>query len=123
MEGALARYADEVYTGLPRAEQEQVRRTFVQLVQPGQGTEDTRRVARRADLVGVEWGLVQHLADRRLVVTGQDEAGSETVEVVHEALIRGWGQLRELDERRSRLPHLAGGLAGGPAGLGKQRPG
>jgi WD40 repeat protein/class 3 adenylate cyclase len=94
VEGALARYADEVYNGLPRAEQEQVRRAMVQLVQPGQGTEDTRRVARRADLVGVDWGLVQHLADRRLVVTGQDETGAETVEVVHEALIRGWGQLR-----------------------------
>ena len=88
------RYADEVYASLPRAEQEQVRRAFVQLVQPGQGTEDTRRVARRADLVGVNWGLVQHLADRRLVVTGQAEAGTETVEVVHEALIRGWVQLR-----------------------------
>ena len=94
VEGALARYADEVYAGLPRAEQEQARRAFVQLVQPGQGTEDTRRVARRADLVGVDWGLVQHLADKRLVVTGQAEAGTETVEVVHEALIRGWGQLR-----------------------------
>ena len=41
------------------------------------------------------WALVQHLADRRLVVTGRDEvAGTETVEVVHEALIGNWEQLQ-----------------------------
>ena len=94
VEGALARYADEFYDGLKPAEQEQARRIFIQLVQPGQGTEDTRRVARREDLVGADWGLVGLLADQRLVVTGVDEGGQETVEVVHEALIRGWGQLR-----------------------------
>ena len=38
---------------------------------------------------------MQHLADKRLVVTGRDAAGAETVEVVHEALIQGWGQLRD----------------------------
>ncbi|MDX1437281.1 MAG: BTAD domain-containing putative transcriptional regulator, partial [Anaerolineales bacterium] len=95
VQGALARYADEVYTDLKPDEQDQARRAFVQLVQPGQGTEDTRRVARRENLVGVEWGLVQRLADERLVVTSIDAAGDETVEVVHEALIRGWGQLRD----------------------------
>jgi WD40 repeat protein/class 3 adenylate cyclase len=94
VEGALARYADEVYQGLTAPDQAATRKAFVQLVQPGQGTEDTRRVAHRADLAGVDWGLVQHLADKRLVVTGLDQAGVETLEVVHEALIRGWGQLR-----------------------------
>lgn len=93
--GALARYADQVYEGLDQEEQEQARRAFVQLVQPGEGTEDTRRLARRDELAGVDWGLIQHLADERLVVTGKDEINTETVEVVHEALIRGWGQLRE----------------------------
>ena len=93
VDGALARYADEVYSRLTTEEQEQAGKAFVQLVQPGQGTEDTRRVARREDLV-VDWGLIQRLADARLVVTGLDQTGNETVEVVHEALIRGWGQLR-----------------------------
>jgi WD40 repeat protein len=37
---------------------------------------------------------VQHLADQRLVVTGRDEAGAETAEVVHEVLIQGWWVLR-----------------------------
>jgi len=78
VDGALARYAEEVWEELDEAEREGARPLFIQLVQPGEGTEDTRRVA----------------ADRRLVVTGQDEAGDETVEVVHEALIRGWERLR-----------------------------
>jgi WD40 repeat protein/DNA-binding SARP family transcriptional activator len=94
VEGALARYADEVHAGMDEGEQEAARRIFVQLVRPGEGTEDTRRVATRAELGDEHWGLVQHLADRRLVVTGQDATKMETVEVVHEALIQRWGRLR-----------------------------
>ncbi|MCU0523058.1 MAG: hypothetical protein MUF84_20520, partial [Anaerolineae bacterium] len=95
VEGALARYADEVYAALSAEEQALARRVFMQLVQPGEGTEDTRRVAARADVGEGAWALVQHLADQRLVVTGRDElSGVETVEVVHEALIRSWGKLQ-----------------------------
>jgi WD40 repeat protein/DNA-binding SARP family transcriptional activator len=94
VEGALARYADQVYTRLDEAEQESTRQVFVQLVHPGEGTEDTRRLATRAEVGEENWGLVQHLADRRLVVTGRDAAGVETVEVVHEALIGSWGELQ-----------------------------
>jgi len=94
VEGALARYADEVYARLDEAEQERTRQALVQLVRPGEGTEDTRRVATRAEVGEENWALVQHLADRRLVVTGRDDAGVETVEVVHEALIQSWGQLQ-----------------------------
>lgn len=92
VEGALARYAEEVIDELSQCDQAQ--QIFVQLVQPGEGTEDTRRVASRSDLGEERWGLVQRLADKRLVVTGCDQAGTETVEVVHEALIRGWERLR-----------------------------
>ncbi len=105
--GALTRYADEKYSKLSEQEQQQVRRIFVQLVRPGEGTLDTRRVATRAELNETNWSLVKELADARLVVTNrtiisQDNSqqqiniqGQETVEVVHEALIRNWGQLRE----------------------------
>jgi len=95
VEGALARYADEVYAGLDAQGQTEIRRAFIQLVQPGQGTEDTRRVAIRAELVGVDWDLIQYLAGKRLVVTARNEGDAETVEVVHEALIRKWGHLRD----------------------------
>ncbi len=94
VDGALARYAEEVYRELQSEEQEGARCLFVQLVQPGEGTEDTRRVARRTELADEQVPLIQYLADRRLVVTGRDAGGEETVEVVHEALIRGWDRLR-----------------------------
>lgn len=105
--GALTRYADEKYSKLSQQDQQQVRRIFVQLVRPGEGTLDTRRVATRAELNETNWSLVKELADARLVVTNrtiisQDNSQQqiniqeqETVEVVHEALIRNWGQLRE----------------------------
>ncbi len=95
VEGALARHADENYRKLSEVQREQVRRIFIQLVRPGEGTEDTRRLATKAELNQANWGLVKHLADARLVVTSQNAANQETVEVVHEALIRNWGELRQ----------------------------
>jgi WD40 repeat protein/class 3 adenylate cyclase len=95
VEGALASYADQVYESLSKEEQEDARRALIQLVRPGEGTEDTRRVATREELGDDKWGLLQHLADQRLVVTGRDAEGRETAEVVHEALIQRWGRFRE----------------------------
>ena len=95
VQGALARHADDCYTKLSKEQQEEARRVFLQLVRPGEGTEDTRRVATRQEIGATNWGLVKQLADDRLVVTNRSEnAGVETVEVVHEALIRHWGELR-----------------------------
>ena len=54
-----------------------------------------RRLATRAELGDEYWTLAQKLADDRLVVTNRASDGKETVEVVHEALIRGWRRLRE----------------------------
>ncbi|MCA9983342.1 MAG: hypothetical protein KDE59_03570, partial [Anaerolineales bacterium] len=102
VEGALARHANEVYEGLTLTNQRLARHIFVQMVQPGEGTEDTRRVALRQELGEEAWRLVQKLADARLVVTNVNASGEETVEVVHEALIRTWGLLRDwMDEDRS----------------------
>jgi predicted Ser/Thr protein kinase len=95
VEGALTGHADEVFAALSPAEQAAARHIFIQLVRPGEGTEDTRRLALRQELDEADWQLVQKLADARLVVTGRDAAGNETVEVVHEALIRSWGRLRQ----------------------------
>ncbi|OGO61355.1 MAG: hypothetical protein A2032_00275 [Chloroflexi bacterium RBG_19FT_COMBO_49_13] len=95
VDGALADYADQVYADLDESEQERTRHALVQLVQPGEGTEDTRRVATREELGDDNWNLIQKLADRRLVVTGQDAQGSDTAEVVHEALIQKWGVFQE----------------------------
>jgi hypothetical protein len=95
VQGALARHANEEYHKLSEAQREQMRRIFIQLVRPGEGREDTRRLATKAELGAVNWALVKQLADARLVVTSRsEEAQVETVEVVHEALIRNWGELR-----------------------------
>ncbi len=94
VEGGLARYAEEFYAQLDPGARERARHVFIQMVRPGEGTEDTRRLATRAELGEENWGLVQRMADARLVVTGSDASEQETVEVVHEALIRGWERLR-----------------------------
>jgi WD40 repeat protein len=93
---AIANHAEQVYQQLSETEKKQAQRIFVQLVRPGEGTEDTRRVASRAEVGEDNWNLVSYLAgyQARLVVTGRQEQ-ADTVEVVHEALIREWGTLRE----------------------------
>ncbi|MDJ0615965.1 MAG: ATP-binding protein [Calothrix sp. MO_192.B10] len=93
---ALANHAESIYDNLSEAEQRQMQQLFVQLVRPGEGTEDTRRLATRAEVKN--WELVTFLAgaEARLVVTGRNEQNkTETVEVVHEALIREWKRLGE----------------------------
>ena len=93
---AIANHAEQVYQKLSETEKQQAQRIFLQLVRPGEGTEDTRRVATRAEVGDENWNLVSYLAgyQARLVVTGRQET-EDTVEVVHEALIREWLRLRE----------------------------
>uniref|UniRef100_UPI000563F62C nSTAND1 domain-containing NTPase n=1 Tax=Planktothrix agardhii TaxID=1160 RepID=UPI000563F62C len=138
---AIANHAEQVYQKLSETEKQQAQRIFLQLVRPGEGTEDTRRVATRAEVGEENWNLVSYLASHqaRLVVTGRHERdltpqppslqgngeneivsaavaekeqnqspsprrrgvwgevtfAEDTVEVVHEALIREWLTLRE----------------------------
>jgi WD40 repeat protein len=112
VDGALARYAGEIYAGLDAQGQNESRKAFIQLIQPGRGTEDTRRMATRDELVSVDWSLIQYLADKRLIVTSRNEAGVETVEVVHEALIQSWDQLREWIDADRAFRNWQEGLRG-----------
>ncbi len=93
--GALTNYASGIYDGLSPQEQARTRHIFPQLIQPGQGTADTRRLATVAEIGGNDWPLVRKLADARLVVTGRNTRNDETVEVIHEALILEWDLLRQ----------------------------
>ncbi|MEH2420365.1 MAG: trypsin-like peptidase domain-containing protein [Nostoc sp.] len=94
VEKSLANHAEAEFGKLKPEEQQRAQQVFVQLVRPGEGTEDTRRLATRNDVGENNWDLVTRLADARLVVTGRDETASkETVEIVHETLIREWGRL------------------------------
>ncbi|MBW4491581.1 MAG: PD40 domain-containing protein [Oscillatoria princeps RMCB-10] len=95
VEESLGNFAEAEYGKLGEGDRKRAQRVFIQLVQPGEGTEDTRRLAKKAEVGEDNWDLVAQLASARLVVTNRNEAtGEETVEIVHEALIRGWGRLQ-----------------------------
>ena len=95
VKGALATYADQEYEKLGVIEKEQLKKIMLQLIQPGHGTEDTRRIALLEEMDSGLQSTVFVLADMRLITTGTNEEGKQTIEVVHEALIREWGKLRE----------------------------
>lgn len=95
VEHAVTQYADQVIDRLGADQRSLARQVLIQLVQPGETTEDTRRVARREEMGSAAWELAAELASARLVVTGQSTDGTQTAEIIHEALIGGWQTLRE----------------------------
>ena len=118
IEGALQRKADAVYDSFTPEQQELCRRIFLRLVQPGEGSEDTRRRASFREMVPSDpaqaaavRAIIGRLADpeSRLLTTERQETatGEGTLEVAHEALIRGWPQLRKWIEtdRAGLLTH------------------
>lgn len=100
--GALSQYADTIYAELDEENQARLRNLFLQLVQPGQQTADTRRLAQRQELGEPLWQLAQQLSHSRLIVTNRIVEEGETVELVHEALIQHWNRLQIwLDDYRA----------------------
>lgn len=106
--GAIARTAEELFEGTNEAEQSVLRRTFLRLTEPGDGTEDTRRrVPLRELAAGPETAsavddLLDKLVQARLVT-----ADDGSVQFAHEALIREWPRLRGWlsEDRESLLVH------------------
>ena len=96
---ALCTHAEGVYDALLKkkeGDQERTKQIFMKLVSPGEGTEYTRQLATRAEVGEENWDLVTHLATARLVVSNRNETTEiETVEIVHEALIKAWPDLRK----------------------------
>jgi WD40 repeat protein len=111
LEGALQRRADATLKEFSEEEKELCRRTFLRLTQPGEGTEDTKRRALMQELLSLsgesrkEEDVIQKLANASLLTTeGDFTRGDAFVEVAHEALIRGWPQLRKwIDADRAGL--------------------
>ena len=104
VDAAIATTADRALESFDPAQREVARRVLLRLVEPGDGVEDTRRRASRAEFAGVgDRDTVADVLDRltraRLVIVDEDH-----VEVAHEALIREWPTLRAwLDEDRAGL--------------------
>ena len=101
LEGALAKRANTVYDAFTPEQQEIARHVLLRLVQPGEGTEDTRRrvaldeFVTHADQRQAVVKVVEALAQERLLTSGRDAAsGGQVVDITHEALIRGWPELR-----------------------------
>ncbi|MEU2263620.1 caspase family protein [Streptomyces sp. NPDC019645] len=108
VEGAIATTADELYAALDEAGQLEARRILLDLVNVTEDmTEDTRRVAHRADLSldGRAAGVLDKLIQSRLVTAGRETAtGRDTVQLSHEALLEAWPQLVDwIAEDRERL--------------------
>ncbi|NGO69434.1 hypothetical protein [Streptomyces boncukensis] len=123
--GAIAHSAEEVYTRLPTRQAEAARRILLRLITPGEGTQDTRRPASRAELFpadpdGASPGGASPAdpdpdadpdgdpdaaaALERLVASRLVTADDDTVEIAHEALITCWPRLRTwTDTERERL--------------------
>ncbi|MER6417695.1 hypothetical protein [Streptomyces sp. NPDC001137] len=108
--GAIAAAAEEVYGGLLADQAGTARRLLLALIAPGDGTPDSPRPVRRADLR--EWPdpevpvVLERLSRARLITVDE-----ENVELAHAALITRWPRLQQwIEENRERLRmhrHLA----------------
>ncbi|MFJ9098940.1 hypothetical protein ACIRJM_10680 [Streptomyces sp. NPDC102405] len=99
--GAVAHTAEAVHARCVPAEAVALRRLLLRLVNPGDGTEDTRRPVDRAELDadGTTARVLELLVRSRLLTVD-----GTTVDLAHEALLGAWPRLRGwLDEDRERL--------------------
>lgn len=100
--GAVSQWATETFNQLTPIEQELSKRVFMRLIHYGQGDmPDSRRRIFSSEIASIGdeeaiYRLITKLADSRLLITDRDlSIGFQTVEIVHEALIREWRQLEE----------------------------
>jgi WD40 repeat protein/energy-coupling factor transporter ATP-binding protein EcfA2 len=109
IEGALVKRAESEYAKLDDGQREILRKMFVlRLIQPGEGTEDTRRRASRDELLAVGTDsraaarLLSRWVDARLLTVNSDSLRQQDlVDVAHEALIRKWQRIQAwMDEDR-----------------------
>ena len=101
IQGAVAHTAEAAYAQCTPAEAAAVRALLLRLVNPGDGTEDTRRPADRAELGADDTTarVLERLVRARLLTVDGD-----TVDLAHEALLGAWPRLRGwIDEDRERL--------------------
>lgn len=112
--GALSYSADEIFNSLDKDEQQRTRALLLQLVEVNREGLDTRRPLSKAAAVNIVGNdLLDVLSGGRRVafgtpparlITVSEEDGQPRVEIVHEALIREWGMLRQwIEEDRRQL--------------------
>ncbi len=104
---AIETKATEIYQSFNPKQQEYCKQIFLKLIQPGEGTEDTRRRASLDEFNEDEdvQAILKQLADARLITTQQKSKTEHAfAEVSHEALIKHWSLLRGwIAENRDEL--------------------
>jgi hypothetical protein len=112
--GAISQTADATFEHrFSSAEKEATKRLFLRLVNPGEGTPDTRRALDRAEVENdqpdIMRRVVECLTEARLLTV--DDA---TVQIAHEALLHSWPRLHSWIEdyrddlrTRQRISHAA----------------
>jgi formylglycine-generating enzyme required for sulfatase activity len=91
--GALAQHADEVLARLLPEQRIAARMILLRLV-TAEGTRARKTAAELGATDGAGKSALEALVQGRLLVA-RDNGENSTVEVAHEALLRGWGTLRE----------------------------
>jgi len=103
---SISHYADSVYERYPNLHNS-IKRVLINLVSPGSGRADTKKMALFNEFNEADKETILKLSDERLIVTTEQEVkekSEKTIEIVHEALIREWKQLKDwLDEYREFL--------------------
>ncbi|MGW4032433.1 nSTAND1 domain-containing NTPase [Streptomyces sp. NPDC004838] len=91
VQGAIAHTAEEVFATFTEHEADAARAVLLRLISPGDGSEDTRRPAERAELVlsDAYAHVLERLVHARLLTVDDT-----SVNLAHEALITGWPRLR-----------------------------
>jgi energy-coupling factor transporter ATP-binding protein EcfA2 len=110
---ALENHANEIFKKLSTEEQLVAKQIFLELTHLGEGTEDTRQQVCQEDLITSKRSpdlvekVIQRLAKEKLIVTGEQEFGTQRVPVVniiHDTLIQNWEKLRAwLTEHQEEL--------------------
>gem|GEM_PF-7089205 len=98
---AIARTAERFYGSFQAEQRAQVERLFLRLVEPGEGTEHSRRRLFSEQLEGssIDREVIDLLVEARLLT-----AGAEGIEIVHEALIEAWPRLGAwIDDNRDSI--------------------
>src|SRR5262249_30010483 len=104
--GAVARLAEDVYSGFDEEQQTIARSVLLRLAGPGEGTAVVRRRVPLADFDAEQnervAGVLDALTARRLLTVSEG-----SVEVAHEALLREWPRFQEWleEDREGRRLH------------------
>jgi WD40 repeat protein len=107
IEDFIVQAADVLFekAGIPEGdttpEQRIIQRAFLAMVQLGEGTADTRRVAHLSEFVAsgedadrVRTILAPFVAPEARLITTSEQQGQPAYELTHETLIASWGRLR-----------------------------